>query len=391
MGKINRSWFTRNRIIAIAIIITAILAYFYWQEKSAMFANPLVTVTDVEKKTVPVYMDFVGNTSAVKTVDIRARVEGFLIKRGFIEGDDVKRGDLIFIIDERPFRAALDKAAAELSQSEANFKYARDQVKRYKPLVQKDYVTQEYYDDLVTQMNEAGAAVKAAAAALENSELDLSYCKMYAPFDGRIGRTLVNVGNLVGAGGQDTKLATINEIDPIYAYFRPSDENVNSILKQRTTKNTTVDISFTDGTKYKHKGTVDFIDNAVDRSTSTLTMRAIIPNPDAAILPGTYVNVKLFVKENKGALLIPEKAIGEDQGGSYVMLVKTDDTVAKASVETGERYDDMIVISKGVKANDTVIIEGLQLARPGSKVRTKRVKEKPTDTVQDVVHKAILN
>ena len=335
-------------------------------------------------------MDFVGNTASVRTVDIRARVEGFLTKRAFIEGDDVKKGDLMFVIDERPFKAAVDKAAAELAQSEANLEYAGQQVVRYKPLVKKDYVTQEYFNNLVTQMDEAEAMVEANAAALEKAELDLSYCRMYAPFDGRIGRTLVNVGNLVGAG-QDTKLATINQLDPIYAYFSPNDESVNDILKQRKNKNTPVDIAFTDGTKYPHKGTVDFIDNAVDKSTSTLTMRAIIPNPDKLILPGTYVNVKLFVKNLDDALLIPAKATGEDQGGIYVMKVDSDDVVVKSHITTGAMYGDMQLVTKGVNAGDAVITEGLQLVHSGSEVRTKLEKKESEHTVQDVVHKAILN
>jgi RND family efflux transporter MFP subunit len=390
MGKINRAWFTKTKIIIISIIVVTILGYFYWQEKSALFAKPLVTIANVEKKTVPVYMNFVGNTAAIRTVDIRARVEGFLTKRTFIEGDDVNAGDLMFVIDERPFKAALDKAVAELAQSKANFKYASQQVIRYKPLVKKDYVTQEYYNNLVTQMDEAAAMVEANIATVKNAELDLSYCKMYAPFGGRVGRTLVNVGNLVGAG-QDTNLANINELDPIYAYFSPSDENVHSILSQRKNKNTQVGIAFADGTKYSHKGTVDFIDNQVDKATSTLTMRAIIPNPDKLILPGTYVNVKLYVKDEKDALLIPEKAIGEDQGGLYVMKVDTDNVVMKCHIKTGALYNELRVVTSGISAGDAVITEGLQLARTGTSVRTKMEKEKSIDTVQDVVHKAILN
>ncbi len=386
--KINRNWFTRRKIILIAAGVLLVLWFFHWEEKGAGLAGPVVMITSVKKQTVPYYLNYVGNTVAIKTVDMRARVEGFLIQRSFVEGDDVKKGDLMFVIDPKPFQAALDEAKARLAKDEAALAFANGQVERYRSLVEKEYVTRENFDDFVTKAEEGRAAVEADRAAVEQAKLNLSYCRMYAPFDGRIGRTLVNVGNLVGAG-QDTKLATIVMLDPIYVYFSPSDEDVYKILKESKKGQQPVDLTFTDGTKYPYQGRVNFVDNEVNTTTSTLTMRAIIPNPDKTLLPGIYVNVRLHLKDMADALLVPEKALGEDQGGQYVMIVGTGDIVQRSYVKTGESFNGMRVITEGVSEGDMVVVDGLQIIRPGITVTAKRAETE--DTIQGIVNKAVLN
>lgn len=387
--KKKTKWFTKGKIILLVFIILIALGYFYYQEKMAMFMRPVVTVAQVEKKDVPIYMDYVGNTAAIKTVDIKARVEGFLIERAFIEGDDVKKGDLMFAIDPKPFEASLAKALAALEKDMAALTYATEQVERYRGLVAKEYITKEDFDNLVTQMEQARAAVLADEADVENAKLDLGYCRMYAPFDGRIGRTLVNVGNLVGAAGQDTKLATIVELDPIYAYFSPSDDEGHKILKAKKSDGVPIEITLTDGTKFSHEGKLDFVNNVVDEATSTVTMRAIIPNPDKLLLPGIYVNVRLDLGTQSDALVAPQQAMIEDQGGQYVMIVGTDEEIRKSYVETGLKYDSDIAITKGLDEGDEVVIDGMQMIKPGMSVNTKTAKKKRGKSFGDVLTRAI--
>lgn len=384
--EIKRDWFTRRKIILISAVLLLILIYFYWEEQKDLFMRPMVTVAEVKKERVPVYLEYVANTVSKKIVDIRARVEGFLEKRSFKEGDDVRKGDLLYVIDKRPFEASLMQAKGQLAKDRAALKYAREQVRRYKPLASKDYVSQEDYDNYVTQAEELKAAVKSDEGAVKQAELNLSWCTMKAPFSGRIGRTLVNVGNLVGAGGQDTKLATLVMLDPIYAYFSPSDEELQRILKYMQGNELKAELTLTDGTKYGHKGTLDFVDNEVNNQTSTIAMRVTLSNPDKLLMPGVYVDLKLYLDEDE-ALLIPEKAIGEDQSGQYVMIVETNDVVKKSYITTGAAYDDMRQVTKGVEEGDEVIIAGQQGVREGIAVNTQKTFS--GDTLQALIYRAV--
>jgi RND family efflux transporter MFP subunit len=385
--EIKRSWFTWPKLVIIGFILIVALAYCYYLEMMKEMMKPTVTVAKVKKETVPVYIDFVGNTVSKKTVDIRARVEGFLAKRNFVEGDDVKKGDLLYVIDKRPFEASLAQAKGQLARDQASLAFALEQVKRYKPLAEKDYVSQESYDNYVTQANELKAAVKSDRAAVKQAELNLSWCTMYAPFSGRIGRTLVNVGNLVGAAGQDTKLATLVMLDPIFVYFSPSDEQYYTIMKYMEKGDLKVEITLADGTKFEPEGTLNFVDNEVNNNTSTVAMRGIFRNPTKSLLPGVYVDTKLYLDKTE-ALLIPEKALSVDQGGQFVMIVKSNDEVRRSYVETGAPYGEWRAITKGVKEGEEVIVEGQVMVQVGTKVHTKDMAV--GDTVTDVMHQAVL-
>lgn len=333
---------------------------------------PTVTVEKVVLKTVPVYLKYVATTQSIKTVDIRARVEGFLEERRFVEGADINQGDIIFVIEKAPYEAELEMSLAQLAQDKAALSFANDQVKRYKPLAEQDFVTQESLDDYVTKAREAAAAVKADLARIKQNRLNLGYCTMYSPLNGRIGRTLVNVGNLVGAG-QDTQLATIVQLDPLYVYFSPSEKDLRLILKYRQEKNIPVDIILSDDTTHPHPGKVDFIDNTADPQANTINMRAVIPNPEKTLLPGIYVQAKLFLCDVPNTPLISEKAIAEDQTGMYVYVVGKDNKVEQRPIKAGFLYKHQKIIWKGLKAGDRVITEGLQMVRPGMVVRPKEV------------------
>lgn len=334
-----------------------------------------VTVVEVKSETVPLYLDYVGFTESIQYVDINARVEGFLIERAFKDGADVKQGDLLFVIDPRPFEAALDAARAQLAEDRAALAYAREQVRRYRPLVEKDYITKDAYDDYLTQAAEAEAAVQADIANVTQAELNLSYCRMYSPFDGRIGRRYVDVGNLVGAGGEATKLATIVQLDPLYVYFTVAEKDIPEVLRQQHKEDLTVSIILPDESKHPEDGTVDFVDNIVDAAMGTITMRAVVPNSSETILPGQYVRVQLLLKEQPDTIVVPQKALGDQQGQSFVYVVGDDNKVEFRSVTPGASYEDDRVIEKGLKPGERVVTDGLQKVKAGVTVKPETAAE----------------
>ncbi len=355
-------------------MFTFFTAFALWgckkeKKQAAAPPPPTVTVEKVTLETVPVHLKYVATTESIKTVDLRARVEGFLEERRFVEGADVNKGDIVYVIEKAPYEAELEMSLAQLAQDKAAFSFARDQVKRYKPLAEQDFVTQESLEDYETKAREAAAAVKADLAKIKQNRLNLGYCTMYSPLNGRIGRTLVNVGNLVGAG-QDTKLATIVQLDPLYVYFSPSEKDLRLILKYRQQKDIPVDIILSDGTTHPHPGKVDFIDNTADPMANTINMRAVIPNPDKTLLPGIYVQARLFLCDVPDTPLISEKAISEDQTGMYVYVVGDGNKVEKRPVKVGFLYKHQKIIWKGLKAGERVITDGLQMIRPGMVVQT---------------------
>lgn len=337
---------------------------------------PEVTVAKVVLKTVPVHINYVSTTESVKKEKLRARVEGFLEERRFKEGDDIKKGDLVYVIERAPYQAELERSLAQLAKDKAALAFALEQVKRYAPLAEKDFVTQEAFDDYQTKAKEAQAAVKADRAKIKKDRLNLSYCTMYSPIDGRIGRTLVNVGNLVGAGGQKTHLATIVQLDPIYVYFSPSVEEVYTILKFNKKGTPSVDLILSDGSAYPYPGKVDFIDNTANQETNTVNMRAVVPNPEKMLLPGIYVQARLFLCEMPDTPLIPEQAVAEDQAGMYVLVVGKDNKVEQRKVNSRWTYEGQQIIEKGLKGGEKVIISGQQLVRPGMVVKPKLASEK---------------
>ena len=337
---------------------------------------PDVTVAKVVLKTVPVHINYVSTTESVKKEELRARVEGFLEERRFKEGDDIKKGDLVYVIERAPYQAELEGSLAQLAKDKAALAFALEQVKRYAPLAEKDFVTQEAFDDYQTKAKEAAASVKADRAKIKQDRLNLGYCTMYSPIDGRVGRTLVNVGNLVGAGGQKTHLATVVQLDPIYVYFSPSVEEVYTILKFNKKGTPSVDLILSDGSVFPYPGKVDFIDNTANQETNTVNMRAVVPNPEKMLLPGIYVQARLFLCELPDTPLIPEQAVAEDQGGLYVLVVGKENKVEHRKVNSRWTYDGQQIIEKGLKEGEKVIIAGMQMVRPGMVVKPKLASEK---------------
>jgi len=390
MGSNRQNRFSKSILVLVLMfcLITIMMGGCKKKEKTAPKPEPpKVTVSKVILKTVPVHLSYVGSVEAVKTVDIRARVEGFLEQRGFKEGADVKKGDLVFVIEREPYQAELEKSMAQLSKDEASLAFALEQVQRYGPLAEQDFVTRETFDDYKTRAKEAAAAAEADRARIKQDRLNLSYCTMSSPLNGRIGRTLVNVGNLVGAGGQDTNLATIVQLDPVYVYFSPSEEELRLILKHKQKGALPVDAVLSDGSIHPYQGKVDFIDNTVDPKANTIAMRAVLPNPDKTLLPGVYVQARLFLCDVPDTPLIPEQAVAEDQGGTYVLVVGNDNKVEERHVKSRWVYQGQRIIQKGLKEGESVIISGTQMVRPGMVVTPEldpgKKQQKPESDKED--------
>jgi RND family efflux transporter MFP subunit len=373
MRKINTNISSKSFLLAIVVIVllTVSLMSCGKSDKDKSTTEMTVTVAEVKSETVPIYLDYVGTLQSIEKVDINARVEGFLVERAFKDGADVKAGDLLFVIDPRPFEAALIAAEAQLAEDLAALSYAREQVSRYKSLVEKDYITRDAYDEYLTQATEAQAIVEADRANVVQAELNLSYCTMYAPFDGRIGRRLVDVGNLVGAGSEATLLATIVQLDPIYVYFNVAERDIPEILKQQNIKPLTLSIVLPDESKHPEDGTVDFVDNQVDVTTGTITLRGVVSNASKTLLPGQYVKVQLLLEQQPNTLVVPSQAVGEQQGDTYVYVVGNDNKAEFRNVTAGSSYGGMRIIEKGVSAGEKVIVNGLQKVKPGITVKTE--------------------
>jgi len=318
---------------------------------------------------------FLGQFSAVDTVELRAQVGGTLTDIDFKDGQIVHKGDLLFVIDPRPFQIRLDQAIAQLNTAEGKETLSQVELWRAQQLKQTSFGTAETVDQRTADLRTNKAAVDTAKAAIRDASLDLEFSHVTAPFTGRIGRHLESVGNLAsgsrGGAGPTTLLATIVSLDPIYLDFDMSESDYSAW--QRTnhgaTPHASVAISLDGDGNYDRHGTLDFIDNAVNRSSGTIRARATVPNPDLTITPGQFARLHVNVGRPKPVLLVPAAAVVPDQSQHVVMTVASDGTVVPKAVGLGELDHGLRVVVGGLTAADRVIINGLVRARPGMKVR----------------------
>lgn len=360
---------------------------------------PEVQVARPVARKVQPYFKVTGITEARRTVEIRPRVAGHIVDTPFTDGQRVvgskskpdadgrfpvdapesDRGTLLFVIDPRPYQAAVDQAKAQLALKQAVAELARVELKKKEDALAKNAIAELEVIRQRAEAARASADSDAAAAALRSAELDLSYTRIYAPIDGRVSRTNVNRGDLVGPAGA-APLATVVQDQPIYAFYNASDREVITTLRKMGRKRpdaTTgpeipVDLGLDDEPDYPHKGRFDYADPQVDPNTGTYRFRAIFDNADGLLVPGLYVKLRVKLFDAADALLVPDRAVGVDQTGRFVLVVGPDDVVEQRSVVTGELEDDGLrVILKGLSAEDTVIVNGLQRARPGGKVVPK--------------------
>jgi len=337
---------------------------------------PSVVVSQAKLASIPVERQFVGSTEAVKLVDIRAKVEGYLEQRPFTEGADVETGDVLFVIDQRPFKAALEEANAELEQNEAALEFARQEVDRYKNLSQQSAASVQSYQSAKARELEASAAVKSSQAAIRNAQLDIDYSTISAPIDGRIGQTLVNVGNLVSE--EDTLLTTLVQLDPLYVYFSPSEADYQEILSYQAKGPLEFSLLLAGNQLYPHQGMLDFVDNQVDITTGTIKMRAVFPNPDKTQRPGQYVQVKIKLGETQHSILVPAQAIGEDESGHFVFVIDKNNKSERRKVSLGQPYKGQYVVDQGLKEGESVVIKGLQKLHGGEIVTVEQDTSKAT-------------
>ncbi|TXL75182.1 efflux RND transporter periplasmic adaptor subunit [Vineibacter terrae] len=344
---------------------------------AAQAPPPAVTVAAPLQREVVEYDEFTGQFAAVEFVELRARVSGYLQSHHFEEGQIVKKGDLLFVIDPRPFEAALASAKAQLGQAQARVELADRQLARAAELRGRDFVAASTYDERLQEQRVATAAVEIAKSAVRTAELDVEFARILAPVSGRIGRREVSDGNLVsgGSGAGNTLLTTIVSIDPIYFVFDMSEGDfiayqraVQSGRLQSTRDAITVFARLRDEPDWPREGKLNFVDNQVNRSAGTIRARAVFPNPDGFLTPGQFGRIRLPGSEPYKALLIPDAAILTDQSQKIVMTVNAEGVVSPKMVRPGPIYDGLRIIRSGLTLEDRVIINGLVRARPGAKV-----------------------
>lgn len=327
-----------------------------------------VTVAQVEQKDVPIQIRAIGTVQPLSNVAVRALAGGQLLKVWFKEGDDVRKGALLFTIDPRPYDAELRQAEANLQRDEAQLRNAEVQAKRYGDLVKKDYVTKEEYDKLIAAAEAARAVVAADRAGAENARLQRSYCEIRSPLDGRTGSLMVHAGNLVKAN-DTTPLVVINQVEPVYVQFSVPEQNL-ALLRQRG--GAAVEASPQQGGAPLATGTLTFIDNNVDTTTGTITLKATFPNHNRVLWPGQYVNVAITTDNKTGALIVPLRALQTSQkGGQYVYVVKGGKGVEMRNVSVYKTIDQNAIIDKGVSAGETVVTDGQLRLTPKSKIQIK--------------------
>jgi membrane fusion protein, multidrug efflux system len=347
------------------------------QQATAPPPPPKVTVSQPITREVVEWDEYTGRIEAVESVEIRARVSGYLQSVHFTDGALVKKGGLLFVIDPRPYQAELNRSKAALEQAIAQYERAQKDLARVRQLVNWRAVSQEEVDTRAAEQRQAEEAVKAARAAVEAEQLNVEFTQVKAPISGRISREFVTVGNLINGGSADSTLLTrIVSLDPIYCYF---DVDERSYLKySRLWQNGThaasrdvkvpVDLGLADETSFPHHGQLDFIDNRLDPNTGTMTGRAIFPNADQTLIPGLFARLRLPGSQQYEALLLPDEAIGTDQTQRFAFVVNDQHTVEYRKVELGPVIDGLRVIRSGLKPEEWVIVNGVQRVRTGTQV-----------------------
>jgi membrane fusion protein (multidrug efflux system) len=341
---------------------------------AAVTPPPAVVVAEVVQRTVPIYSEFVAQTDARETVEIRARVQAFLDAQHFTEGTIVKKGQLLFTLDKREYQAKLQQAKAELEIALARLGKAETDERRLKPLAERKAVPQQDYDNAAANLASARAAVSAARASLEAAGLDLSYTTIRSPIEGLIGKRLVAPGNLVGKG-EATLLDTVSSIDPIRVNATISEAEYLRFFAQRKSQaaaSASLELILADGSVFPHKGKVVIFDRAVDQKTGTLNFAAEFPNPEGQLRPGQFGRVRGVVEMAKDAILIPKRAVQEIQGMQTVLVVGAEDMVALRTIQPGETVGEMLVVRDGLQPGERVIVDGVQKARPGIRVNPTR-------------------
>jgi membrane fusion protein, multidrug efflux system len=338
---------------------------------------PKVTVSQPIHREVVEWEEYTGRLEAVESVEVRARVNGYLQSIHFKNGTTVKQGDLLFVIDPRPYQAELERAKAEVALANARLERTSKDVARAQMLVRSRAVSEEEVDTRLSDQRQAQESVQAARATVTATQLNVEFTQVRAPISGRISRNLVSVGNLINGGTtQSTLLTTIVSLDPIYCYFEADERSYLRGIRQLRNGDRTngraskqpVYVALTDEENFPHQGFIDFLDNRLDQNTGTITARAVLPNPDLLLAPGLFARVRLPAGDKYKALMLPPEALGSDLSQQFVFVVDDQNLVQYRKVTPGPLIDGWRVIRDGIQPDDWVIVKGVQRAKTGAKV-----------------------
>jgi multidrug efflux system membrane fusion protein len=333
-----------------------------------------VTVAKVVQRTVPVQIRAIGRVEAYSTIAVKSQVDGQLARVYFTEGQFVKKGDPLFLIDPRSYEAKVKEAEAALAKDIAQAKNADLQAHRYEVLFKARVVSQQEYDDARTKAQAAAEAARQDRAALDNAKVQLSYCHIDSPINGRTGSLQIHAGNLMKANG-DNPIVTINQLVPIHVTFSVPERHLPDIKKYMAIRQLDVEAIIPGDSKDPEPGALSFLDNTVDVSTGTVKLKGSFPNSEKRLWPGQFVNVILTLTERPNSIVVPSRAVQTGQSGEYVFVVKPDFTVESRPVIAGDILDDSTVIESGLKAGETVVTDGQLRLVPGARVEIKNAQE----------------
>jgi membrane fusion protein, multidrug efflux system len=375
--------------LGIAGLSVAALTLNSRAEDKAPAAPPLqaVTVAPVPEREISDWDEFTGRLEAVDQVEIRPRVSGYIQRVTFTEGREVRKGEVLFEIDPRPYQAELARAQAELDRAKSAASLAASDVQRAQNLVKAQAISREEYDSRTSAEAQGGASVKAAEAAVETARLNLEWTRVRSPISGRVSNAQVTPGNLVQAGPPATLLTTVVSMDPMYVYF-DSDEQTYLRYAGRTrsggsnwrTARLPVYLGLANEDGFPHEGRLDFVDNQIDPNTGTIRTRAVFSNKSRALTPGLFARVKLVGDHKRKALLVRDAAIGTDQDRKFVLVVGAGDTLAYRPVVLGRLVDGLRIVDSGLQPGEKVVVNGLMRVRPGMKVAPQLAEMTPADS-----------
>jgi RND family efflux transporter MFP subunit len=370
--RISSAWLPR---IGLLLTLAAGLSACKEQNHYVAPPPPKVTIATPTVQAVTSYLQINGTAVAVNSVDLVARVQGFLQAIGYTDGEAVAGGRSLFTIEPLPYKTLLDQAQAQQASIQAQLKQAQDEYTRQSTLGKSDFASQSVVEQALAKRDALTAQLQEAQASTQTAAINYSYTNVTAPFDGVVTAHIPSIGALVG-GATATKLATIVQIDPIHVTFTISEQDVQRIRASMKARGITladmgkipVEVGLQTEQGYPHQGTVDYISPQVDTSTGTLTARGLFANADRALLPGFFTRVRVPVEQQPNTLLVPDTAVGADQGGRYVLVVNKDNVVEQRHVDIGDLVGSLRVVDKGITADDRVVVDGIQRAIPGAKV-----------------------
>ncbi|TMV04198.1 efflux RND transporter periplasmic adaptor subunit [Ruegeria sediminis] len=342
------------------------------EEKSEAPATkaPKVVVAQSKSETVPLFLELTGRTEAPNTVSIRSRVDGHVESRPFTEGTDIRKGDTLFVIDQRPYKAELARLKGDRDRNKATLEFANRELDRFSALANKGAVAPEQLDQKTTNATEAKGNFDSTQGAVDSAQISLDYTTVSAPIDGRIGRVYQDVGNVVSAN--DTVLAELVQMDPLYVYVGPSEQQFLELERYRAINpDLKVTITLIDGSTHPHAGSLDFSNPGIDPTTGTIAVRTVFPNPERTLRPGQYARVQIQLTEQQDQVTIPAEAVGQDQAGFFVFVVGKDDKAEMRRVTAGRIYEGHRIVTSGLKEGEPVIVQGQQRVRSGMTVRVE--------------------